>query len=112
MPLEPISSKMAEDNPTKEASPATATRQGGIAPAQKNCPRIPDFARARFFLPKRKSQFFWAGLHFGAEWRGCLLFTLVQSVKSPPELENIRYSFSRYLGYLIIIIIINMRHDT
>ncbi|MFZ1815321.1 MAG: hypothetical protein WAU16_12960, partial [Rhizobiaceae bacterium] len=67
VPLEPILSAMAERNQTKEASPATATGSSGIATSQKNCLCISDFARARFFLSKRKSQFFWDVLHFGAE---------------------------------------------
>ena len=33
VPLEPISSVTAEDNQTKEASPATATRQSGFGSA-------------------------------------------------------------------------------
>lgn len=36
----------------------------------------------------------------------------VQLAKQPPDLKNIRYSFSCRLRYLIVIIIINMRHDT
>ena len=80
--LEPISSETAEYNQTKEASPATATRPSGIATSQKNCLCIPDFARARFFLSKRKSQFFWDVLHFGAERRGCLLLSPPRGLKN------------------------------
>lgn len=93
-----------------EASPA-------VVPMNRDC--TPEklslhfgFARARVFLSKRKNQFFWCALHFGAERRGCLLFILAQSVKSPPELKNIGHSFSSHLRYLIVIIVINMRHDT
>ena len=66
----------------RAGTPATATRQGGIATSQKNCLCISDFARARFFLSKRKSQFFWDVLHFGAEWRGCLLLIPPRGMKN------------------------------
>jgi len=63
VPLEPTFSAIAEYNQTKEASPAAATRQSGIATSQKNCLCIPDSClpagrlRAPDFFQKGKVSF-------------------------------------------------------
>lgn len=93
VPIGRSSNVFRRESRIMEASPATATRSSGIATSQKNCLRIPDFARARFFLSTRKSQFFWDVLHFGAEWRGCLL-------SSPPR--GLKDELVAILSYLLV----------